>query len=612
MKPWVPEGSFFSPDDFQSRLRSCGGRRSFPSTRGDARPSPSARAPVRISSIPASASELSIVLGDISHVADVSISVVSEDGVDVAKAVPTIMISNSTVALPLSLESSQSLQAVVPLAVRRGKSPPRALVLDKTERLDSYPAVASSFLDSPTAESPTFKFSSGTSNTSLMTLEAMCNDLRSKCPELTVAPSLDQADAGHKNKAITEATVVPITREVKSIIPDIPQDVIQDGDEWAFAQDILSHFDKLHNGVVIATDASHCSSADILPAVPEDTESAEMDSFSWASTPTFIDSSQDDSQTMILDRIDNMKLQRRKTVIIETSDIKQKLSDTVNENERRSIATSGQKKDEKSISFESPEPLRSRTQSAPAPSRPISSATTKPVRGILKGSRKKCVRFSSSDPTRPFEYPGQENLQSPPGSSPGTPTNATTFFRKGSPLRHSFLPDSPIASSTEDSSIESPTSRLPKHPAARAIAFNTITFSPTSGTRSGPQTPVPAFLIDQRRAPLRSINGRQNLPVERDSKAIMESMTMSPPPPSRPLSPPSAPLRRGGSIQRKPILKEDISKPKRLMKAASASIPAPHQIPTHSSVSRRRASEGASPSPSQKGRIRSILTKLKA
>ena len=56
--------------------------------------------------------------------------------------VPTIMLSNSTVAVPLSLESSQSL-APPPLAVRRGRTgpPPLPLPSAPTTEMELYPGI---------------------------------------------------------------------------------------------------------------------------------------------------------------------------------------------------------------------------------------------------------------------------------------------------------------------------------------------------------------------------------------------------------------------------------------------------------------------------------------
>ena len=142
-------------------------------------------------------------------------------------AVPTIMLSNSLAAVPLSLESSQSL---APLAVRRGHHVPAPLQLGlclNSCQEGLYPGIPSPFLGSPSS-CETESDADRSPVTSTMDLDAMCRDLRMRCPPvrpvspLPLPPSSPAGDAS-----------------VASHPSGTPNG---DSDDWDFAQDILIQY----------------------------------------------------------------------------------------------------------------------------------------------------------------------------------------------------------------------------------------------------------------------------------------------------------------------------------------------------------------------------------
>ena len=99
---------------------------------------------------------------------------------------PSLIISNSHCAIPISLESSENISAPLSLAVRRGKDHLPPLLL-KTIKYDSlvteYPSIPTAFLGSPSAYSPKFEYANTADDPSL-DLEDMIASLRAQCASM--------------------------------------------------------------------------------------------------------------------------------------------------------------------------------------------------------------------------------------------------------------------------------------------------------------------------------------------------------------------------------------------------------------------------------------------
>ncbi|PSR71031.1 hypothetical protein PHLCEN_2v13079 [Hermanssonia centrifuga] len=383
-----------------------------------------------------------------------------------ALTVPTIMLSNSTAAVPLSLESSQSL---APLAVRRGLKAPKPLVLNgpKASEHDLYPGIPSPFLGSPSTYTPTFETSRHTVDMGL-DLATMCRDLRSRCPPLRVespgTPSLEDPSSMISNASVESG----------------------EGDDWTFAYPILEQFSAEPNFDV----ATACSKSNFdveVPAIVNFTR--EPEPFSWTTERTLVEFSGPPLQSLpevpaeCQSTPADPKQKRRRTVIIETP------RNSVIEGSRPTRITidlshlgddaSLSHASDQYIPFETPRHQSCSSdvfdESAP---RPASSATMKvPVRGILK--EKKSVRFSDVN---------QE--QEPQESQIGV------FGRKRSSTTPGCRPQSPHLKSAaieKNANAKQNRSSFPKHPAVRSFVRSS-TPSPLAGT----PTPAPRTSQDRR------------------------------------------------------------------------------------------------------------------
>ncbi|EMD39132.1 hypothetical protein CERSUDRAFT_93175 [Gelatoporia subvermispora B] len=483
--------------------------------------------------------------------------------------VPTIMISNSTAALPISLESSQSLTRDVPLAVRRGRNVPPPLAIGKIRlsnpKQDPYPDIPSAFLGSPSSYSPTFEYSAE-SPTPSMGLEAMCADLRSRCPEVRAPTSPTRMDHSDKNT-------------LNNPLPRSSSDA--ESDEWDFAKDLLEVYSQrpsTPDGRLSPVPGSVNAPSDTIPS-PDCSTTADVDSFSWASTPTFADSTEHNEDSPPPE-IEDLRTQRRKTVIIETGN---RASTSL----RPDGSAPHNDESDRPVPFEvsagscfSPAGCH---QSTPPPwSRPASTATVRPVRGILK--EKKTVRFSVAPSMH--EYLSEDHHEQSGASPRGTSEpikRGSAAVQQPSALRQSFTPGGnavPVDAPVEQAEPKRPT--FPKHPAVRAAAQRAS--RPASVEAPAPAAASPA---SPERAPLRPANGRQSLPPAR--------------------APQSAAGRRS-------VVKAEVGTPKRLMKTASASLPArpaDQCVTPVSSGGRARRDSSA-----QKSRMpvpfRTILTKFRA
>ncbi|KIP10062.1 hypothetical protein PHLGIDRAFT_282850 [Phlebiopsis gigantea 11061_1 CR5-6] len=393
---WKPEGSMFSPEEFEASLR----QRRTPNHR-DAH----AASLLAVSqSTDASCNDLSS--STISGVdADSPAGSTHQSAYDSERkssdqtgradpaAVPTIMLSNSTAAMPLSFESSLS---IAPLAARRGRKVPAPLELSSATLApshDLYPGIPSPFLGSPSSYSPKFEFSQNPEEFS-MNLAAMCQDLRSRCPPLH-PPS---------PTGLQPFTPVdPLTDSDSSLSSDYSK---SDSDDWAFAKEILAeHLD------LVPQDSAEYPLSPVSDAAPAQTSGDhEADSYSWASAPTLTNSPQtsisSEPRTSAQDtKVDPVTLQRRRrTVIIETphksapdglrpARVTIDLSHLADDSTDASMTTDFDTPLPLEISVASP--LDNFVESTPRHLRPVSSATLRmPIRGILKTREKKRVRFS--------------------------------------------------------------------------------------------------------------------------------------------------------------------------------------------------------------------------
>ena len=292
---WTPEGSMFSPEDFRSQLRrnqdvqvpeelsQSASRVSFliqhKDTPQEGRNEPSA-----------------LVIDSPEHSP-------AGKAVQPSTDVPTIMLSNSTAAIPLPFESSLS---IAPLAARRGHKGPAPLKLScspgivATPTSDGalgsdglYPGIPTPFLGSPSAYSPKFEFSQDPTSFS-MDLATMCQDLRSRCPPLhpPSPPSMEQTQ--------------PVSPLSDSDSSASDPDSSSDTDEWAF----------MHNLVAELGDSLPPGTLEVEPH-PTDKD----DSCSWASAPTLTNSPRSDSDDCLPATPDVLKRgskqhRRRETVLL--------------------------------------------------------------------------------------------------------------------------------------------------------------------------------------------------------------------------------------------------------------------------------------------------------
>ncbi|KAJ3523572.1 hypothetical protein NM688_g8706 [Phlebia brevispora] len=212
---WIPEGHILPPETFSQLFRRGGNTRADESLGDD-----SSHDNIQANSLCVEVS----YDGHQHHEDDpdrpCATKAINDDS-DTALGVPTIMLSNSTAAVALSLESSQSL---APLAVRRGHKVPAPLTLSVSKNTEDglYPGIPSPFLGSPSTPDPSTKFeSSDDPIVSSLDLDAMCQDLRSRCPPLR--PDSPFPSPQHMSFADTSSSAY----------------TDQDSDEWAFAKEFL-------------------------------------------------------------------------------------------------------------------------------------------------------------------------------------------------------------------------------------------------------------------------------------------------------------------------------------------------------------------------------------
>jgi len=246
------------------------------------------------------------------------------------------------------------------------------------------------------------------------------------------------------------------------------------------------------------------------------------DSSSWGHTPTLTDSVVDSntaveqqSPTRRISRLDETKLQRRRTVIIETSNscnVRQQARVTLDLSHLRDNYGPVSPDDEDSVPLESASPHLSfspRRFSHSTPSRPPSSATMRPpAKGILK--EKKSVRFSMLPSMHEYSTEDEQRQDAPTVAEQPLACGVTTGLRNsaprqglrhGSPLRQSFSADTRPDIGTSSTYRAS----FPKHPTVRSTVA-----SPTTTKHRGPTVYSSPISIGGKRLPLHSkvVNGQ--------------------------------------------------------------------------------------------------------
>jgi len=149
---------------------------------------------------------------------------------------PSLVISNSYCAIPISLESSESIASGLPLslAARRGKDQLPPLLLKPVKHntlMTEYPSIPTAFLGSPSAYSPKFEYANAADDPSL-DLEVMISSLRSQCA--SIHPDSQRMPQTENLLAKTsDLSVDSSTRSLES----------SDDEEWAFATSFMHKFD---------------------------------------------------------------------------------------------------------------------------------------------------------------------------------------------------------------------------------------------------------------------------------------------------------------------------------------------------------------------------------
>ena len=375
----------------------------------------------RSSVVHASVNSITVPCISVSRLGGSTVSVQLKHSHSASLLVPTIMVSNSTAALALPLESSSNLHSHqdVPLAIRRGKKPPPVLTLDQAEEpnmlesadSNSYPDIPSAFLGaSPT--SPSFnRVKAGEPSKFDMGLSTMCSSLKALVPP----PPFTPTEAEHQPPLHPPPSLEPETRWATVAAAQLPD---ADDEEWRFAQDLIVEWQegKGRSGPA-CTPASSPPHMDAYTGIglPIMDASGKGSPASTSAGPrTDQNKPKVDIQQPAVQSPPSVKQSRRKTVIIQAPDGDIQISPGNADRPAKSgklCSPSGDRSIDFLLDeFDEPVPFEipsSVPLSAPASfegsfftppnSRPTSTATASsaglPIRGILK--EKKSVRFSA-------------------------------------------------------------------------------------------------------------------------------------------------------------------------------------------------------------------------
>ncbi|KAI1796770.1 hypothetical protein LXA43DRAFT_1057618 [Ganoderma leucocontextum] len=441
--------------------------------------------------------------------------------------VPTIMVSNSTAALALSLESSSNLHSHqdLPLAIRRGKKPPPALSLDQPEKpsmpesadSNSYPDIPSAFLgSSPT--SPSFNGVNAREPSRFdMGLSTMCSNLKALVPP----PPFTPTEAEHQPPSHPPPSLEPDTRWGMTTAAQLPD---ANDEEWRFVQDLIVEWHE-----------SNGHSAEVGPPASPPPHTVAYTGIELPTTdapskgspaPTATGSRSDDNkpnvdvQQPLAQTPPSVKQARRKTVIIQAPDGDIQIAPGDAERPAKTGKLCSPPGD-RSIDFlldefDEPVPFEipsSVPLSAPASfegsfftppnSRPSSTASSAglPIRGILK--EKKSVRFSAV----PSLYEYATAMNDDFADRPGTPSKHHSDLDVLSALKRIPVPP---AATTRTPSRSSPLRKMQTHPHSsgshgpeEAASDVTTPHQVPSGSAAMPTTsaPAPMLMTPPRSAP---------------------------------------------------------------------------------------------------------------
>lgn len=321
---------------------------------------------------------------------DLSVALLGEEKIKLDK--PSLILSNSHSAIPLSLESiSDFVETPLSLANRRGKKAPPPLSFQETSAymVDPYPSMPTAFLGSPSTYSPKFEFAN-TSEQPSMGYEDMVTSLRSQC----------NATPGYQLLA-DEKVIAAFEIRTPSLSVDL------DHDEWSFADNLLKTYggDMPNPRGSKSIDHRVSSSAANYPLEL----SLDFEAASYTDTPC----ATPDASTVSID------------------------------------ITNGPDTPQFSFQESSVRPIsKGGPPSIPLPPTPaLSNRSSRSVRGILKNS--KSVRFASLPNRRSYPPEMDEipiSVSPPPSYRPASPMQLSTgtpsgALRQPSPLRSSFNPN---------------------------------------------------------------------------------------------------------------------------------------------------------------------------
>jgi hypothetical protein len=153
-----------------------------------------------------------------------------------AECKPAIMVSTSTVAMPISLSSTGTLALpehdLVPLAVRRGCRVPTRLQVKKDKEI-AYPGVPTPFLGTPSS----YRIDFTPKDVSGMEVEDMVKDLRARCNQF-LKPNSVQPHTVPRMKI--EKFESSYSGELASI-SEVSEES-EEQDDWAFADDLMQQW----------------------------------------------------------------------------------------------------------------------------------------------------------------------------------------------------------------------------------------------------------------------------------------------------------------------------------------------------------------------------------
>ena len=365
---------------------------------------------------------------------------IGKDSPSASLVVPTIMVSNSTAALALSLESSSNLHSHqdLPLAIRRGKKPPPALSLDHPGKpsipasadSNSYPDIPSAFLgSSPTSPSFNALNTLGKYSKFDMGLSTMCSNLKALVPP----PPFTPTEAEHQPPPHPPPSLEPETQWAMATTAQLPD---ADDEEWRFVQDLVVEWHGAKGSSAESCPVSsppHVVQYTGIETPNKDASSKALPPSSSAGSRTDGNKSNVDVQQPSAQSSPSVKQSRRKTVIIQAPDgdiqigpgdagLPAKSGKLCGPSGERSIDFLLDEFDEP-VPFEIPSsvPLSAPASlegsfCTPPSSRPTSTASSAghPIRGILK--EKKSVRFSAM----PSLYEYASAMHGEPIDHPGT------------------------------------------------------------------------------------------------------------------------------------------------------------------------------------------------